>query len=259
MRKPKSILFLLTTVFIISFMNSSNLIAQDAPKRPQLFVGGGGFSQEMYVKFSKLAGPNAKLVVIPTATSREVKPEEIQKRWQDRGIKEVSVLHTRDKEVARSAGFADPLKTATVVWISGGSQSRIADAYLDTPVEEELYKLIERGGMIGGSSAGAAILSKMMISGGRVEPEITTGFDLVPGAIIDQHFLRRNRLKRLMAAIRAHPEMVGFGIDEDTAIHINGNEYKVIGSSYVMQIEMVEGKIQLNAYEDGETITINKE
>ena len=93
-----------------------------------------------------------------------------------------------------------------------------------------------------------------MIRGGKTEPTIATGFDLLPGAIIDQHFLKRNRLSRLMAAVRIHPNLIGFGIDEDTAILVNGKEYSVIGKSYVLRMEMVDDTIQVNAFENRDII-----
>ena len=83
-----------------------------------------------------------------------------------------------------------------------------------------------------------------------------TGLELLPGAIIDQHFLKRNRLSRLIAAVRLHPELIGFGIDEGTAIVVSDNEYKVVGESYVLRIELVEGEIKIDAFEDGDIIPL---
>jgi len=229
---------------------------QDNQHAPKLFIGGGALSETMYMIFVTLAGPEAKLVVIPTASKDEPDVEKIQKVWHSRGIREVSVLHTNDRKVALSPKFSEPLRKATAVWFSGGSQQRIADAYLGTPVEEELYRLLERGGIIGGSSAGAAIMSRVMIKGGKSQPKISTGLNLMPGAIIDQHFLKRNRISRLIAAVRAHPDRVGFGIDEDTAIIVYDNEYRIVGKSYVLRIEMVEGAIKIDAFKEGDIIPI---
>ena len=89
-------------------------------------------------------------------------------------------------------------------------------------------------------------------------PEMATGFDLMPKAVLDQHFLKRNRLSRLMAAISSNPGLIGYGIDEDTAILVYDKEYKVIGSSYVIRVESKDGKMQIDAYEDGEAMPINK-
>ncbi len=245
----KSLVLLLAACLLVLPASS-----QDRPEKRRLFIAGGAMPDSLYMEFAALAGPDVKLVVIPTASSREPNIQRIKDSWNSRGIQHVQILHTRDRDSSLAPGFADPLKSATAVWISGGSQYRIADAYLGTPVEEELFKLLERGGIIGGSSAGAAIQTKVMIRGGNPEPEMATGLDLLPGAIVDQHFLKRNRLARLIAAIRANPELVGYGIDEATAIVVSGDEYKVIGESYVLRIELVDGKIKIDAFENGEVI-----
>lgn len=252
----KKVLAAVIMALVVLFLNDT-VRGQDAQFAPKLFIGGGALSEEMYMEFCKLTGTDAKLIVIPTATSRAVEKEKIEERWRSRGIKEVSVLHTTDRSVASSDEFIAPLKTATAVWISGGSQYRIADAYLNTPVEQELYKLVQRGGIIGGSSAGAAIQSRVMIRGGKTEPQISTGLDLLEQTIIDQHFLKRNRLSRLIAAVKAHPKLMGLGIDEDTAIIVGDKEYRVIGKSYVIRVELVDGAIQIDAFEDGDAIPID--
>ena len=94
---------------------------------------------------------------------------------------DVQLLHTRSKDKANEEAFVAPLKEATAVWLGGGDQSKIAEAYLGTAVERELLALLARGGVIGGTSAGAAIQSKTMIAGGQTEPQMGTGFDLLPG------------------------------------------------------------------------------
>jgi cyanophycinase len=237
-------------------MGSSLAIGQDKTTSSRLFIGGGALPDKMYTEFAQFVGSEAHLVVIPTATGREIDSAKIMAQWQADGFKKVSVLHTRNREVASSPAFSKLLQTADAVWISGGSQSRVADAYLNTPVEQELYNLLQRGGVIGGSSAGAAIMSRVMISGGNPEPEITTGFDFLPGVILDQHFLKRNRLPRLSAAIRANPELIGLGIDEATAIIMKNGEFKVVGDSYVLRMAMVEGQLKVDAYEAGEVIPL---
>jgi cyanophycinase len=255
MNKVISGIILIVTLIVNPVINST-VSGQDVQPAPKLFIGGGALPETMYKEFLKLTGPDAKLVVIPTASNREINVEKIQEVWQSRGFMEISILHTKDREVASSAEFTAPLKTATAVWFSGGSQQRIADAYIGTPVEKELYQLLQRGGVIGGSSAGAAIQSKVMITGGKSQPEISTGFELLPGAIIDQHFLKRNRLTRLIAAIQAHPELIGFGIDEGTAIVVSDNEYKIVGGSYVIRVELVEGAIKIDAFKDGDIVPL---
>ena len=250
-----------TILLSLCILLSTSLLvrAQNEIIDKRLFIGGGALPEEMYGEFLKLTGTDAKLVVIPTATGSEIVNKKIIERWHTRGFTNVSVLHTRDSEIADQAEFSASLREATAVWFNGGSQQRIADAYLGTRVEDEVYKLIERGGIVGGSSAGAAIMTKVMISGGRTEPEITTGFALLPNAILDQHFLKRNRLTRLIAAVRSHPNLIGYGIDEGTAIVVAGDEYKVVGNSYVLRIQLADDKIKIDAFEQGETIPLQLE
>ncbi len=250
------VLIIVIVAFIIAPAIISSASNQDIQPAPKLFIGGGSLPETMYEEFLKLTGPDAKLVVIPTASSDDIDVEEIQNIWHSRGFLNITVLHTNDREVASFTEFTEPLRTATAVWFSGGSQSRIADAYIGTPVEKELYQLLQRGGVIGGSSAGAAIQSRVMIRGGGKEPIISTGLELLPGAIIDQHFLKRNRLSRLIAAVRIHPELIGFGIDEGTAIVVSDNEYRIVGKSYVLRVELVEGVIKIDAFEDGDIMPL---
>jgi len=108
------------------------------------------------------------------------------------------VLHTRSRDKANTTEFVAPLRHATAVWFEGGQQSRLAAAYVGTEVERELYAMSDRGGVIGGTSAGAAIMSRVMVEGGNPEPRMGTGLDLLPGTIVDQHFL-----------VRGHPHRAG--------------------------------------------------
>lgn len=220
---------------------------------PKLFLGGGGVMGGLYEEFQKLAGPDARLVVIPSAAGQP-DPLEHQERWKKRGFPHVTILHTDDREVAATARFAEPLKKANVVWISGGTQQQLADLYANTPVEEELIHLLDRGGTIGGSSAGASIQTKAMICGGTQNPEVRRGLDLFPGAIVDQHFLKRNRLPRLIDAIRRHPELTGYGIDEGTALIVNDGKLRVVGKSYVLRIRVIDGKLQIDAFKAGDEL-----
>ena len=215
--------------------------------------GGGRLPTEVISRFVALAGgKDAKLVVIPTAASDrslESSSERIE-LWKDRGVGHVTLLHTRDSMEADSDRFPSSLKQATAVWFGGGQQSRIADAYLGTATEVEISRVFGRGGVIGGTSAGAAIQSRVMIRSGRATPDLATGFDLFPAAIIDQHFLKRNRANRLLQAIRAHPTRIGIGIDEDTAIVVRGGVAEVLGLSCVFVITTTkEGKVRsLNSF-----------
>ena len=202
-----------------------------------LVIGGGGaLPDEIYDRFIELSGgERANVVLVPTASSRADSPAERSKllaRWEQAHPKaRFSTLHTRDRAEADSAAFCAPLRRATAIWFGGGSQQRIADAYVGTRVEREVYALVERGGTVGGSSAGAAIQSRTMIAGGKSPPQLSTGLALLPRAIVDQHFLKRRRMPRLIEALERTPGHFGLGVDEGTAVFIRGRDLRVFGRS----------------------------
>ncbi len=201
-----------------------------------LLISGGKPTKTIERRFVDLAGgPEAWIVVIPTAHEAADKPDATRflKKWRDLGVESVELLHTRSRDKANTVDFFSPIDHATGVWFEGGKQKLLAQAYGDTPLEAKLKQMLGRGGVIGGNSAGAAIMSKVMIEGGKDEPTIAEGLDLVPGVIIDQHFLKRNRFHRLRSALHKFPTLVGLGIDEGTAVIIEEERLSVIGDSYV--------------------------
>ncbi len=202
--------------------------------------GGGRLPDEVRDRFLELAGgQGARIVLIPTARSLaydDADPEQDLEPWSSRGVASVRLLHTRSRATANDPSFAEPLADATGVWIGGGSQTRLSEAYADTEVERQLKALLDRGGVIGGSSAGAAIMTRVMIASGRTDPVEGRGFDFLPGAVVDQHFLKRNRIKRLTKLLERHPDLIGFGIDEETALVVGVRDQRisVVGDSYVV-------------------------
>jgi cyanophycinase len=206
-----------------------------------LVIGGGGkLPVEITDKFLELAGGRAaRIVLIPTARSPALDETDVSKDlapWVGRSLASVDRLHTRSRQVADDPQFASVLARATGVWISGGSQSRLAEAYGGTEVERQLKALLDRGGVIGGSSAGAAIMTRVMIADGMNEPVEGRGFDFLDGAVVDQHFLKRNRIARLTRLLERHPDLIGFGIDEQTALVVDGRDRRlsVVGNSCVV-------------------------
>lgn len=200
-----------------------------------VLCGGGELPQVVFDEFLARAGggTDARLVVIPTASSETESEDRIRRRWRARGAAGVDVLHARSRAEADREGFAAPLEAATGVWLSGGGQSQLAKTYLGTAVERQLGALLARGGVIGGTSAGAAVQSRLMIAGGENRAKLGRGFDLLPGSVVDQHFLVRHRRPRLVGVVRDHPDLVGFGIDESTALVVSGHQLRVIGESTV--------------------------
>jgi cyanophycinase len=204
-----------------------------------VICGGGTLPENIRGRFLELAGgPAAKIVVIPTANSFADGPMGMRtlELWKPYRLASLQLLHTRSREQANDPAFVRPLQEATGVWMSGGTQQRLIEAYRGTEVERQLKTLLERGGVIGGTSAGAAVMSGLMIEDGRTEAKLGEGFDFFPGTVIDQHFLRRRRIQRLLGVVKLHPELVGLGIDESTAVVVNVRMKKiqVIGSSYVI-------------------------
>ena len=203
-----------------------------------VIAGGGRLPPEIRQRFLALAGGSqrAKIVIIPAFEADSTQIVSMCETWQTLGATSVRVLQAASREEANLAAFGSSLDEATGVWLSGGQQALLSERYAGTLVEEKLRAVLDRGGVVGGSSAGAAAMTKVMIEQGSDEAIESRGFDLFREAIIDQHFLRRNRLNRLIGLLDAHPDRVAFGIDEGTAlvVQVHKGRLGVIGSSYVL-------------------------
>lgn len=202
-----------------------------------LLLGGGEISPEIRSLFLELAGgADARIVIIPTASQSAADPEFIEslrEPWYQLPLKSLVVLHARDRFQANDPDFLRPLSQATGVWISGGVQSRLAERYLGTRVESELLGIISRNGIVAGTSAGAAIMTRVMIADGLRHPVLAPGLDLLPNAIVDQHFRQRYRMTRLATAIEISPNRFGIGIDEGTGLLVHGDTARVLGAGQV--------------------------
>jgi cyanophycinase len=201
-----------------------------------VIVGGGGMPDAIREHFLELAGGSkGKLVVIPTASELADATRNYRSYafWRSQGLSSVSMLNTLDREQANDPSFVKPLMEATAAWLGGGDQSRLAKAYRGTAVERELHRLLARGGVIGGTSAGASVMSSVMITGGQTQASVGEGFGLLPDVVIDQHFQNRNRQRRLLGVLENHPRCLGLGIDEQTAVVIQGHTFTVMGKANV--------------------------
>ena len=229
--------------FLLFLLAPQHLQAQEVgPARGSLVIVGGGMQDAAIIKrFMDLAGgPGASIVVIPTAGGADTYDPSFYglRLFRDHGATNVTLLHTYDRAVANSDAFVKAIQEAGGVWFSGGRQWRLADAYLGTQTETELWKLLDRGGVIGGSSAGATIQGSYLARGDTKTNTIMMGdheegFGFLKNTAIDQHLLRRNRQFDLIEIIQARPELLGIGLDEDTAIVVQGDWFEVIGASYV--------------------------
>lgn len=216
----------------------------------KLIVTSGGNTAEAL--FRKLAGPDARVVFIPTAASslrsdsgviwnpdeREHRAEfegEMLKRF---GLKRITILHTRDRQVADSEAFVAPLRAADAVWISGGNAGRLAAAYLGARVVSELKAVVARGGIVAGESAGAIILGSYIVRGNPDKPVLmvdsnSAGFGLLRGAAIDPHLTLQKRENELVTVVDRYPQLLGLGIDDDTGLLVSGEMAQVFGTGRV--------------------------
>ena len=213
-----------------------------------LIVGGGALDGTgIQEKFIQLAGgKDKKFVIVPTAGGnrdnegklREYKEEDVIKTWKALGVSNVHMLHTADPKVANTPEFAEVLTNANAVWFNGGRQWNIVDSYANTLTEREFEKVLERGGVIGGSSAGATIQGQFLVRGAKdgnevviaPEPEHRAGFAFLKKSAVDQHINTRNRWDDLDPLIKQFPDLLGIGLSEKTAIIVTGDRFEVMGA-----------------------------
>lgn len=212
------------------------------PAGSLVVAGGGTLDSAVLGRFIELAGgPDAPIVVIPTAGEDSTYPAD----WRGlnglraAGARNLRVLHTHDRSVADSPAFARAIDEARGVWFPGGRQWRLVDAYADTRTERALHALLARGGVVGGTSAGASIQSSYMVRGARsgntimMAPGYERGFGFLRDVAVDQHVLARGRVTDLAPVLARYPALLGIGIDEGTAIVVRGDRFDVIGRSTV--------------------------
>jgi cyanophycinase len=243
-------LLALLSLFIVANTEHENSATIGPEKGWLVIQGGGQLTNEVKDRFVALAGgPNADFVVIPTAEAdTQIDVDKMRAGFAKAfGVRSVTVLHTRDRARANSAGFVEPLRHANGVWIDGGRQWRLVDAYLGTAVEREIKALLARGGVVGGGSAGATIQGSFLVRGApgtrtnpdgdnriMMAPGYTTGFGLLPSSAIDQHVDTREREGDLHPVISKHPDLLGIGIDQSAAIVVHGDSFFVVGGQVVI-------------------------
>jgi cyanophycinase len=214
------------------------------PEKGSLLIIGGnvGSTASIWNKFTELAGGKEKahIVVITAASgdSAAYDTADVNTVKRQTGIADVVLMHTHDLRTANSEAFIAPLKRATGVYFVGGRQWRIADCYLNTLTHQAFFDVLKRGGVIAGSSAGASIQGSFLWRGDTKGPEIligdhTQGLGFLKNSVIDQHVLRRNRQFDLVNLIEKAPQLIGIGLDEATAVLVQGDTLQVIGRSYV--------------------------
>lgn len=267
-----------------------------APPQPTgwlLIVGGGGTTPEMYERMLGAAGgKDSKVVILPQASESSDTGASSVETWKKYGATNVEWLDLKDP-----ARDAQKIRAAAVIWFPGGVQTRLMKALHEAGVAVLVRQRFQAGAVIGGTSAGAAVMSDVMITGdydlsfkdeargdaapgpsapgasaqqteraGTTVPAVpagsagaanrdaadedsglkyvrvgtnvfSRGLALMPGAIVDQHFVRRQRFNRLLSAVLEHPQLVGIGIDEKTSILVHGTRFEVVGVSNVVVVD----------------------
>jgi cyanophycinase len=215
------------------------------PARPAghlVIVGGGGTPDAVAAKAFELAGGvSARAVVLPQASSRAEAGEESVAFWKEKGFANIRALDLSDPAADRKA-----IETADFIWFPGGDQVLLMKAIEAAGLGDAIRARYAAGAVVGGTSAGAAVMSPRMIVGGETADltvvrggsvEMAEGLGLLQGTIVDQHFLRRQRFNRLLSAVLERPDLVGIGIDEKTAIVVTGTSFDVLGESGVLVLD----------------------
>jgi cyanophycinase len=217
----------------------------------QLIIIGGAEDKEGECRIlrefvRRSGGLQARIVVMTVATGL---PGEVGETYinvfERLGVESVKVVDTAKPEDASDSKALETIQQATGVFFTGGNQARITELLKDTELDTALHKSFADGNVIAGTSAGAAMMPDMMIVEGESETNprmevasMDRGMGFLPNVIIDQHFAQRGRLGRLISALTQQPANLGFGIDENTAIAINGKDLQVIGEGSVTIVDM---------------------
>ncbi|MBF2025723.1 MAG: cyanophycinase [Oscillatoriales cyanobacterium C42_A2020_001] len=217
----------------------------------QLIIIGGAEDKEGECKIlrefvRRAGGLQARIVVMTVATGL---PGEVGAMYmgvfERLGVEDVRVVDTDSRDDANNPTAIADIQQATGIFFTGGNQARITEYLKDTELDTALHKRFAEGAVIAGTSAGAAMMPDVMIVEGESEsnprPEtvkMDRGMGFFPGVVIDQHFAQRGRLGRLLSAVAQQPAVLGFGIDENTAIAINAHEVEVLGESSVTIVDV---------------------
>lgn len=197
-------------------------------------------------RFIDLSGNGSgRIAVIPTASSLANAGQQYRRVFGDLGTTDVEVLAIHDRDAADDEGIAAAIRESTGIFMTGGNQNRLASILRDTRVAQAIRDRQREGVPVAGTSAGASVMSSVMVAGGQSGPtprrkmiKLSDGLGLIDSVIIDQHFTERNRVSRLVAMVSQHPGLLGLGIDEDTAALIQPDGLiEVIGRGSVLVVD----------------------
>jgi len=242
---------------IISSCNENevnkNTEPEDITKGKLFIIGGGRRTPEMIKTLLEVSfpDPGGYRMILPFSS---IEPDTAlfyaADQFQQQGFTRIAWV--RDTIDLQSTEVADSVRNARLIYIPGGDQAKFMRNILNTPVHKAIHDAYRNGSTIAGTSAGAAVMSRKMITGDQRKHPVYTGdfttiesdnmilgegLGLLPNVIIDQHFIRRMRMNRLITVALENPEYLCIGIDESTAIIVSGDSCKVIGNSQVIVIK----------------------
>jgi len=246
---PRRLFLLILTCLLLESTARADGDTTYGPSKGALVIVGGGNAEGTGImeRFIQLGGgaERGKFIIVPTAAGnknadgsiKHYGEQQVVAGWKRRGVKNVVMLHTADPKVADTDEFVRPLLDATAVWFDGGRQWNIVDSYAGTRTLTEFQKVLERGGVIGGSSAGATIQGDYLVRGDTSGPDVMMtaeqnhqhGFAFLRHSAIDQHINTRMRWDDLDPVIKKYPDLLGIGLSEGTAIIVTGDRFEVMG------------------------------
>lgn len=245
----------------ISRLIDPRIAAVEASEGSLVICGGGDVPPAARRKFMELAGgEEAKLVIIPGGEEDESSFASYFDVWKEYEPLTFHMLNAKSRDQANDPDFTSILDEATGVWLGGGQQDWLINRYANTLVESKLHELLKRKGVIGGTSAGAAVMSAVMVAGGgRKNPTVGKGFGFMPGVVVDQHFLKRNRFLRLRSVLDVHTGLIGLGVDEQTAMvySIATDRLEILGDSYVVACVPRNNKLDIEFLQAGDDIRLS--
>ncbi|KXK38174.1 MAG: cyanophycinase [Saprospiraceae bacterium] len=246
-------------LFIVFCFGPVFMTGQAIEGKGKLFIIGGGWKPPFMInRMIQEANmkPEDYAVVLPMASEVPYESaEEIKEQFRDAGQHRLfTVMFTKDELYDKSK--LDSVLNAKLIFISGGDQWRFISLIQGTPLMDVIHRAYAKGTLIAGTSAGAAMMSEMMMTGTQLKDtiyrptfrtiesdniETKRGLALLKNVIIDQHFLIRSRHNRLLTAVLQYQGIMGIGIDESTAILVNGKNAEVVGLSQVLTYSKPKG------------------
>jgi cyanophycinase len=267
------LLIFLLPLFILS-CSLGSIDQVNFPKGSLFIIGGGSRPTEMVQAMIKLSGIDTAgyIAILPMASSEpDTSFYYAARQFRDQGVDNIYDL--RSGAEGLNAEKLELLENASMIYITGGAQARFMDSVKNTNVFDAIHRAYRKGVLIAGTSAGAAVQSKLMITGDQKKYPVYTGrfetieannmileegLGLIESIIVDQHFIKRQRLNRLIAVILENPDKIGVGIDESTAIHVKGDSATVHGVSQVIVLRNPNKEVKIkNGLLSGENLDLS--